>query len=324
VADPQTTNLGLYIPTRGSDVGTWDLPENANDSATDSLFANVATISLTNANVTLTTPPNSGASWSGPYQSQSAILKFTGTLTGNCVITLPRPGFFVVDNQCTVGSFYVRLGSSSPGKYITAPPGYATHVYCDGTDVKYINLAPVASEFFLIGATQLPAWMTACSTLPYLIQDGSVYNYSDYPALGNMLGSTFGGNGITTFAVPDARNRTRVSVDTNPGSGPTLRLTAGSAGFNGQSIAAAGGDQNLVSHAHSITDMQHSHSATTTAGVVQLILTGYGSFSGGGNQAGSVTVNPSFTGITGTNAAGAGGSQNVQPTIVSGLALIKT
>jgi len=322
VADPQTTNLGLYIPTRGSDVGTWDLPENANDSATDSLFANVATISLTNANVTLTTPPNSGASWSGPYQSQSAILKFTGTLTGNCVITLPRPGFFVVDNQCTVGSFYVRLGSSSPGKYITAPPGYATHVYCDGTDVKYINLAPVASEFFLIGATQLPAWMTGCSTLPYLIQDGGIYNYSDYPALGNILGSVFGGNGITTFAVPDSRNRARVMVDTNNG-GFSNRLTVGVAGFNGQAITS-GGDQGIFAHSHAITDVQHSHSGTVGVSTTSPIFGGGGSALTGPSGSTALTINPSFTGITGTNNYGTGGSQNVPPTIVAGLALIKT
>jgi hypothetical protein len=215
MSDPQSTNVGLYLPTRGSDVGTWDSPENANDSATDSLFANVATISLTNANVTLTTPPNTGASWSGPYQSQSGILKFTGTLTGNCTITIPRAGFFIVDNQCVVGAFYVRLGSSAPGKYVCAPPGAPTQIYCDGTDVSYVNLGPVGAALDLQGATAVPAWIANCTRRPYLLKDGTVYNFSDYPSLGRQLGSTFGGNGITTFAVPDERNRMRIPIDLN-------------------------------------------------------------------------------------------------------------
>ena len=73
------------------------------------MAGSVATIGLTNAPVTLSTPPNTGAAWSGPYQSQSAVLRFTGTLTANCVVTMPAPGFYIVENLCTVGAFYVQL-----------------------------------------------------------------------------------------------------------------------------------------------------------------------------------------------------------------------
>jgi microcystin-dependent protein len=37
--------------------------------------------------------------------------------------------------------------------------------------------------------------------------DGSLLNSSQYPALAAILGSTYGGNGITTFALPDLRGR---------------------------------------------------------------------------------------------------------------------
>lgn len=320
MADPQTAQLGLYLPTRGSDVGTWDLPENANDSATDNLFANVATISLTNANVTLTTPPNSGAAWSGPYQSQSAILKFTGTLTGNCTITIPRAGFFIVDNQCVVGAFYVRLGSSVPGKYICAPPGAPTHIYCDGTDVSYVNLGQVGSAFDLHGATALPAWMSGCSTLPYLVKDGSIFNYSDYPSLGRMLGSTFGGNGITTFGTPDERNRMRIPVDTAVAAVYSDRVTTAGSGIDGRTMNAAGGSQLLQQHLHAITDPGHIHgSGWSQPG------TGY---STGVNGTASRSLPgqdtaAAFTGIT-VNNAGTGNGQNMVPSIVSFLPLIKT
>jgi microcystin-dependent protein len=317
VSDPQSTNVGLYLPTRGSDVGTWDSPENANDSATDSLFANVATISLTNANVTLTTPPNTGASWSGPYQSQSGILKFTGTLTGNCTITIPRAGFFIVDNQCVVGAFYVRLGSSAPGKYICAPPGAPTQIYCDGTDVSYVNLGPVGAALDLQGATALPAWMTACTRLPYLVKDGTVYNYSDYPSLGRQLGSTFGGNGITTFGVPDERNRMRLPIDLNVG-GFSSRVTTAGSGIDGKTMNSSGGDQLMQQHTHTITDPQHSHGLASQNG-----LAGGGGLSGYKTTGSGDSTNPASTGIT-INNAGSGNSQNMVPSIVSFLPLIKT
>ena len=316
MSDPQTVQLGLYIPTRGSDSGTWDLPENANDSATDSLFANVATISLTNANVTLTTPPNSGAAWSGPYQSQSGILKFTGTLTGNCIVTIPRAGFFIVDNQCVVGAFYVQLASSAPGNVICAPPGAPTHIYCDGVNVSYVNLGQVGSAFDLHAATALPAWIANCTTKPYLVKDGSVYNYSDYPSLGRMLGSTFGGNGITTFGVPDERNRMRIPVDLNVG-GFSNRITTAGCGIDGKTINAAGGSEFTQLHTH--VDSGHVHTEQFGSWVSALGMTA---------SSGSNSTSPSNTftasGTANLQNYGTGTSQNMVPGIVSFLSLIKT
>jgi microcystin-dependent protein len=58
---------------------------------------------------------------------------------------------------------------------------------------------------------------TAAPTAPagWLVRDGAVYNVADYPNLAAALGSTFGGDGVTTFAVPDARGRTDVGVGTH-------------------------------------------------------------------------------------------------------------
>lgn len=313
MADPQTGQIGLYLPTRGSDSGVWDLPENANDSATDSLFANVAGISLTNANVTLTTPPNAGSLWSGPYQSQSGILKFTGTLTGNCIITIPRAGFFIVDNQCVVGNFYVQLASAAPGKVICAPPGAPTHVYCDGTDVFYVNLGPVGAALDLGGAVALPAWMTGCSMLPYLVKDGSVFNYSDFPALGRQLGSTFGGNGITTFGVPDERNRMRIPIDLNVG-GFSNRITTAGSGIDGRTMNSSGGLQNQSILQTNLPNYNLAYDRTSIGGTTAV--------QGSGGviviNALTITSTPISSGGSGTPLV------TLPPSIVSFLPLIKT
>ena len=66
-----------------------------------------------------------------------------------------------------------------------------------------IEEVPVGSIFTNIGNKSVPH---------YLVCDGSVYNISDYPDLAEYIkeyyGSTnvFGGDGITTFAVPDKVN----------------------------------------------------------------------------------------------------------------------
>lgn len=46
--------------------------------------------------------------------------------------------------------------------------------------------------------------MRAISTVPagWLVCDGSVLNFSDYPALAAHLGAVYGGNGTTTFGLP--------------------------------------------------------------------------------------------------------------------------
>lgn len=65
----------------------------------------------------------------------------------------------------------------------------------------------------------------------WLLCDGSILLIDDYPELAAVLGSTYGGNGTTTFGLPDFRGRTGVGVGTGTSSTATehtLGQTAGS------------------------------------------------------------------------------------------------
>jgi hypothetical protein len=328
MADPQTSNLGFYVPTRGSDSGTWDSPVNANSSAQDSMFANVATLSLSNANVTLSTPPNSGAAWSGPYQSQSALIKCTGVISANITITIPRAGYFIFWNLCTIASgapagstgFYILVGSAAPGKLIGLPPGEMCHAFCDGVDLNYVNMGRVGSALDLHGVQTVPTWIAACTFLPFLLKDGTNYTNAAFPTLAGVIGTKFGGTPGLNFNVPDERERARIAYD--PGAA-TGRLSS----VIGDGMGDHGGDQFLQSHNHgaSVSDPQHSHNVS----VPRLVGANTG---GAGNSnllgsatSASVTTDPASTGI-GVNISsfGSGGSQNVQPSIISFLPLIKT
>ncbi len=62
---------------------------------------------------------------------------------------------------------------------------------------------------------------------PYQVQDwvpcdGRLLNVNDYAALFAILGTTYGGNGVTTFGIPDLRSRLAVGA----GHGPNLTIRA--------------------------------------------------------------------------------------------------
>ncbi len=51
----------------------------------------------------------------------------------------------------------------------------------------------------------------------WLVRDGTVYNIADYPELAAKLGNTYGGDGVTTFAVPDDRGLFERGLDLGKG-----------------------------------------------------------------------------------------------------------
>ena len=311
MSDPQTSQVGFYQPTRGSDAGTWDTPMNSNTNAMDSLAANVSIIPLTNANVTLSTPPISTTPWGGPYQSQSAILRFTGTLTANCTITLPRSGFWIVENLCTVGAYYVALASASPGKVICSPPGEAVHIYCDGTDVKYVDLGRIG-EYLDLSVSTVPAWIANCTVPPYLNCNGATFSSITYPALYTYLGST---------TLPDSRGRVRAALDQS-----TSRLN----NIITSGIGNAGGDQYMQQHNHAYTggwyDTGHAHGPAAGSFLLdtgsygsQGTASGYGYTVAGTTASASASITNNFS----ISVNGSGAGQNVQPTFYGGLTMIR-
>lgn len=321
--DPQTVNILLSVPTRGSNVGVWDSPVNSDFNSLDGWLGGAVSISLSGSNVTLTKPTGTATAGGGPTQAENAVLKLTGTLSSNVVLTLPLPGKYIVKNSCTVGAFYVQARALGTGNLVGLPDGRAVTVWNDGTDVDFADPPEVGSALDLhCNTTALPAWMTACSVQPYLIKNGGVHTASLYPALANRLGSTYGGNGATTFGVPDEMSRIRLPVDS---SGSAARITTAICGINGTTFGSAGGDQRMQSHTHTntLTDPGHSHSSVngslyaTYAGAAGSIA------SGSGFPASQIATASTGVTITNTN-VGTGSSQNMPPAIVSFLPLLKT
>ena len=249
MAEPVTSNKTLIVPNTGDLTAAWGTAAlNPNFQMIDAMFGGVTTISLSSATtITLTAPPTNGV-WTGPVpQASNCLIRLTGAQTGSAVLQFTLPGFYIIDNQCT-GTTFVRLNGTTGGKAIGVPQGKKSHVFFDGTDFDFANPPDPGAALDLHGWTALPPWMTACTIQPYLIKDGSVYSATLYTALFQVLGSTFGGNGATTFGVPDERARARMGLDTvQAASGATsARITFAQAGFTGSMMGAAGGTAALT------------------------------------------------------------------------------
>lgn len=116
------------------------------------------------------------------------------------------------------------------------------------------NTTPSGMLGFFAGATAPDGW---------LICDGTVYNISDYPDLGGYLGSIWGGNGTSTFAVPDFTG----------GRFPAGVISGGASGTVGGNNA----------HSHTLSA---NGSARIMIGVSQIVVDTTGSGTG--------VANPSF------------------------------
>ena len=147
--------------------------------------------------------------------------------------------------------------------------------------LRKIWFMPVLSLAFVISGGSNP--VHACSAEPYLASvcltaatfcprgyaaaDGQLLAISQYQALFSLVGTTYAGDGRTTFALPDLRGRSPVHV----GSGPGLSSIR-----QGQK----GGAETVTQSAAQLAS--HGHAATTTTN-----LRGKG---GGGNTGNSANL----------------------------------
>ncbi len=88
---------------------------------------------------------------------------------------------------------------------------------------------------------------------------GQILSISQNTALFSLLGTTYGGNGQTTFALPDLRGRAAIGQGQGPG------LSAYTIGEVGGAESTSLTTANLPMHNHLATSTPHTHTATSTA-----------------------------------------------------------
>lgn len=147
------------------------------------------------------------------------------------------------------------------------------------------------------GASTAPVWQVPGNLIPgimcpyggasapagWLVCDGSTKLIATYPGLAAVFGTTFGGDGVTTFGLPDLRGRTPVGLGTGDAHGATAWSLGGKKGEETHLISGT----ELPAHTHSVS--------WTTAGQWQ----------NGPQPAGQAVVTP---GLGSTNVSSTGGT----------------
>lgn len=263
MADPTTVNVALIVPNTGADVDTWGaVALNPDFVALDGFIGGVQTIGVTNAPVMLTAPAGAITPSPGPTQAQNRVLRFTGVMTADVRITLPLPGAYLIDNR-TTGAFVLTFQGVTATEVIAVDQGNIVEIYNDGANVRYVNLGKVGALEFWGGISAMPAWVGECTVAPYLLCDGTVYNYSQFPYLGPKYAAQFGGNGATTFGVQDLSGRYPLAYDKTG-----ARITVANSGINGQTMGAAGGSPDPTIAANNVPNgVGVSVSGTVTVSV---------------------------------------------------------
>jgi microcystin-dependent protein len=143
--------------------------------------------------------------------------------------------------------------------------------------------------------------------------DGSLLKINDYQALYALIGVTYGGDGVTTFAIPDLQGR--VPIGQGQGTGLTNRVVGQKGGAETVQLQAA----NIAAHNHSLrtagvaattpTPGSTVTYANTASPTTQYLVPGLGS-------AAAAPVNPIASTISDAGYPGPTPHENVMPTAV--------
>jgi microcystin-dependent protein len=132
--------------------------------------------------------------------------------------------------------------------------------YSTSTNTFLPTLETPVGTVVMYGGSSVPTGWLLC--------DGTVYNISSYNTLGNLLLSRYGGNGTTTFAVPNFVSR--LPVATTLASNPATSSVSASDTFNHSHTATYGTDGVNVDLAHNHTtaapNADHNHTLNSDKG----------------------------------------------------------
>lgn len=206
----------------------------------------------------------------------------TMTASGNGSVALNEATHALARAQLAIGSFNVD-DSATTTTHPSGTKSYKTYAFIIGNgtgesarsnaltvDWKGNIMAKgMAGQIIMFAGpiTQSVSNNKITTTAPtgYLLCDGSIVLVSDYPELAAILGTTYGGNGTTTFGLPDFRGRVGIGVGPNSANTVTTYGSCSASTIN-QSLGAKGGEASHTLQATESGVGAHSH-ATNVDGM---------------------------------------------------------
>lgn len=110
---------------------------------------------------------------------------------------------------------------------------------------------PFVGEIRLFGGNFAPEGWATC--------DGQLLSIAEYSTLFSLIGTTYGGDGVTNFALPDLRGRVPLSQGQGPGLSP--RALGNSFGTETVALSAA-----QAPHSHALIANNSGATASTPGG----------------------------------------------------------
>lgn len=133
------------------------------------------------------------------------------------------------------------VGASQPFSIL---PPYLCVNYCIATEGVFPardGLDPFLAEIMIFAGNFVPRGYAFC--------DGQLLSLAQNTALFSLLGTMYGGNGQTTFALPDLRGRFAMHVGSSQGPGLSLHNIGDKLGTETQTLSIS----NMPAHNHIIT-----------------------------------------------------------------------
>jgi len=176
--------------------------------------------------------PGSGTTWTDPRGRQWSVANATAIVKATSAPTL---------RVQTGGGPTVFSGPVTLSRQPQAPLEAATKTYVDDAMSSVIAGG--------IPPGHVSAYAGDSAPPGYLMCDGTLYLIEDYPQLAAVVGVKYGGDGTTTFAVPNLKGRAIFMLD------PTVGV------FN--ALGKTGGSRNTVLPLHTHTLASHTHTQPT-------------------------------------------------------------
>lgn len=294
-----TSLLGLALPVTGELSGTWgDTVNNQITSLLDSAVAGTTTLS-TDLDVTLSTTTLAA------NQARQAILLCTGARTGVKTITAPAQSKVYTVINSTTGGYSVKVVGVGPTTGVTVLAGEYVNIAWNGSDFVKISNQGGAGSFTSLTDSSLTSGRVTYSTTGGLLTDSAnlLFNGTTLTAntlnLTTVLGTTYGGTGLTSFTSGGAVYSTSTSALTTG----TLPTTAGGTGLasytagdlpyyaTGSALSRLGIGANNYVLTSSGSAPQWSPSLNLTAATVgTLTISGLTNFTGAAFEAGTISA----------------------------------
>ena len=219
------TDLGIELMETGQNAGTWGTKTNNNLNLIEQLTGGFATVSIAGGAGTTTLDIDDGALTG---TAQQRIIEFTGSITGNRIVTIPNDveTFYILKNS-TSGAYTVQFkyatGSGSSTTFSTTDKGTKI-VYAsanDGTNPDIVDVMANSSEIAV----------TNSNPIKFQDADNSAFVGIDAPATVS---------GSYTLTLPAAVGSASQALVTTDGAGTLGFTSTSSFGITtGKAIAMA-------------------------------------------------------------------------------------